>query len=192
MLALDVVKGNGKSPLPRYFGLSTPFHKYGNVCGWVLRGEVAKRGGGDAGTSATTRDKEIARNPHPPEGLGRDGPISLLLLLAPRSGLRRAPNKRYQIYASEYLARDNCSTHRFWKDPTSMELKKQILEKDPTAISSFVDQMWWNKGMNHIDCFQAVSRILSVSFHKYGDICWARASRTSQVSSFRSGLKSGI
>ncbi len=73
-----------------------------------------------------------------------------------------------------------------------MELKKQILEKDPTAISSFVDQMWWNKGMNHIDCFQAVSRILSVSFHKYGDICWARASRTSQVSSFRSGLKSGI
>ncbi len=35
--------------------LSTPFHKYGNVCGWGLRGEVAKRGGGDAGTSATTR-----------------------------------------------------------------------------------------------------------------------------------------
>ncbi len=35
-----------------------------------------------SGTSTTTRDKEIARNPHPPEGLGRDGPISLLLLLA--------------------------------------------------------------------------------------------------------------
>ena len=51
-----------------------------------------------------------------------------------------------------YLARDDCSTHRFWKDPTSMELKKLILEKDPTAISTFVDQMWWNKGMNHIDC----------------------------------------
>jgi len=47
-----------------------------------LQGEVAKRGGGDAGTSATTKDKEIARNPHPPEGLGRDGPRSLLLLLA--------------------------------------------------------------------------------------------------------------
>ncbi len=45
-----------------------------------LRDEVTKRGGGNAGTSATTRDKEIARNPHPPEGLGRDGPISLLLL----------------------------------------------------------------------------------------------------------------
>ncbi len=53
--------------------LSTPFHKYGNVCGWGLRDEVAKRGGGDAGTSTTTRDKEIARNPSPPEGLGRDG-----------------------------------------------------------------------------------------------------------------------
>ncbi len=42
-----------------------------------------------------------------------------------------------------------------------MEQKKQILERDPTAISNFVDQMWWNKGMNHIDCFQAVNRILS-------------------------------
>ena len=40
-----------------------------------------------------------------------------------------------------------------------MELKKQILERDPTAISTFVDQMWWNKGMNHIDCFQAVNQI---------------------------------
>jgi len=47
-----------------------------------LQGEVAKRGGGDAGTSATTKDKEIASNPYPPEGLGRDGPISLLLLFA--------------------------------------------------------------------------------------------------------------
>ena len=62
--------------------LSTPFHKYGNVWGWVLRGEVAKRGGGDAEASSTTNDKEIARNSHPPKGLGRDGPISLLLLLA--------------------------------------------------------------------------------------------------------------
>ena len=42
-----------------------------------------------------------------------------------------------------------------------MELKKQILEKDPTAISTVVDQMWWNKGMNNIACFQAVKRILS-------------------------------
>ena len=42
-----------------------------------------------------------------------------------------------------------------------MELKKQILEKDPTAISTFVDQVLWNKGMNNIACFQAVNRILS-------------------------------
>ena len=47
-----------------------------------IAGEVAKRGGGDAWTSAMTRDKEIAGNPHLPEGLGRDGPIPLLLLLA--------------------------------------------------------------------------------------------------------------
>jgi len=39
-----------------------------------------------SGTSTTTRDKEIARNPHPPEELGRDG-----------------PNKRYRIYEREYL-----------------------------------------------------------------------------------------
>ena len=54
--------------------------------------------------SAATNDKEIVRNPHPPAGLGRDGSISLLLLLAdaphrlvvsPQVGLRRAPNKRH-------------------------------------------------------------------------------------------------
>jgi len=61
--------------------LSTPFHKYGNVGGWGLRGEIKEQGGGDAGTSTTTRDKEIARNLHPSEGLGWAGPISLLLLL---------------------------------------------------------------------------------------------------------------
>ncbi len=47
-----------------------------------MQDEVAKRGGGDAGASTTTKDKEIASNPDSPEGLGRDGPISLLLLLA--------------------------------------------------------------------------------------------------------------
>jgi hypothetical protein len=35
-----------------------------------------------SGTSATMNDKEIARNPHPPKGSGRDGLISSLLLLA--------------------------------------------------------------------------------------------------------------
>jgi len=34
-------------PFDRRRSLSTPFHKYGNVCGWGLRGEVAKGGGGD-------------------------------------------------------------------------------------------------------------------------------------------------
>jgi len=43
-----------------------------------------------------------------------------------------------------FLARDDCSTCRFWKDPTIMQLKEQILGKDPAAISTFVDQMWWN------------------------------------------------
>ena len=41
---------------------------------------------------ATTNDKEIDRHPPPPKGLGRDGPISSLLLLAdvPASTRRRA------------------------------------------------------------------------------------------------------
>ncbi len=38
-----------------------------------MRGEIKERGGGDAGTSATTSDAEIARNPHQPEGWRRDG-----------------------------------------------------------------------------------------------------------------------
>ncbi len=69
-----------------------------------LRGEVAKRGGGDAEASSTTNDQEIARNPHTPKGLGRDGPISLLLLLADvwASTRRRAPNIRHRIYGREY------------------------------------------------------------------------------------------
>ncbi len=49
-----------------------------------------------SGTSATTRDKEIARNPHQPRGLGRDGPISLLLLLADVSTSTR---RRASIWA---------------------------------------------------------------------------------------------
>ena len=70
----------------------------------------------DAVASSTTNDKEIGRNTHPPKGLRRDGPISLLLLLAdvstrvsrhrlvvaPRSGLRRAPNIRHRINGREY------------------------------------------------------------------------------------------
>jgi len=38
-----------------------------------LRGEIKERGGGDAGTTATTSDTEVARNPHQPEGWRRDG-----------------------------------------------------------------------------------------------------------------------
>jgi len=34
----------------------------------ALRGEIKERGEGDAGTSATTSDTEVARNPHQPEG----------------------------------------------------------------------------------------------------------------------------
>jgi hypothetical protein len=54
---------------------------FDDYCGRVLRGEVAKGGGGDAVVSSTTSDKEIARNPRPPGGLRRKGPISLLRLL---------------------------------------------------------------------------------------------------------------
>ena len=46
-----------------------------------LRGEVKKRGGGDAGTSATTSDTEITRNPISPKGGGGTASISLSLLL---------------------------------------------------------------------------------------------------------------
>ena len=45
-LAASLLSGH-----PDSLDLSTPFHKYNDVCGWVLRGEVAKRGGGDAPAS---------------------------------------------------------------------------------------------------------------------------------------------
>jgi hypothetical protein len=46
-----------------------------------LRGEIKKRGEGDAGTSLTTSDTEIARNPISLEGGGGTASISLSLLL---------------------------------------------------------------------------------------------------------------
>ena len=41
----------------------------------ALGGEVEEGGGGDAGASSTRSDKEITRNPPPPEGLRRDAPV---------------------------------------------------------------------------------------------------------------------
>jgi hypothetical protein len=87
--------------------LSTPVRKYGHVCAWGLPGEVAKRGGDDAVASSTTNDKEIAPNPHPPAGLGRDGPVSSLLLLdddhasTRRRALTPTPSRSQQT--SSYL-----------------------------------------------------------------------------------------
>ncbi len=49
--------------------LSTPVRKCGDGCGRGSRGELAKRGGGDAVASSTTNDNEIARDPRAPEGL---------------------------------------------------------------------------------------------------------------------------
>jgi hypothetical protein len=95
--------------------LSTPVHKYGHVCAWGLPGEVAKRGGDDAVASPTTNDQDIARNPHPPAGLGRDGPISSLLLLADdhastrRRALTRTPSRSQQT--SPYLWTGVLSLH---------------------------------------------------------------------------------
>ena len=66
--------GASSTPTLLVIILSTPFHKYDNVCGRVLRDEVEERGGVDAFASSMTNDKEIVRNPLPPEGLGRDGP----------------------------------------------------------------------------------------------------------------------
>ena len=39
----------------------------------ACEGEVLEQGEGDAGTSTTTSDTKVARNPHQPEGWRRDG-----------------------------------------------------------------------------------------------------------------------
>ncbi len=46
-----------------------------------LRGEIKEQGEGDAGTSTTTSDTEVARNPHQPKGDGGTASIFLSLLL---------------------------------------------------------------------------------------------------------------
>ncbi len=62
--------------------VNTPFINTVTFADGACEARSRRRGRGDAGTSTTTRDKEIARNLHPSEVLGRDGPIPLLLLLA--------------------------------------------------------------------------------------------------------------
>ena len=68
--------------------------------GWVLRGEIKERGGGDAGPSAMTSDAEIARNPHQPEGWRRND-LDFIVAPPPRctqtSRRRRARHKRRGI-----------------------------------------------------------------------------------------------
>jgi len=68
------------------------------------------------------RRRETKRSPATPirpKGWGGTGPSSCCfsspmslhrLVVAPRSGLRRAPNKRHRIYESEYLVYHE----RFW------------------------------------------------------------------------------
>ncbi len=48
-----------------------------------------------SGTSTTTRDKEIARNLHPPEGLGRDG--AHLFVAPPRRCLNLDLSSRFDL-----------------------------------------------------------------------------------------------
>ncbi len=65
-----------------------------------------------SGTSATTRNTEIARNPFSPKGDGGTASISLALLLrdahrhrvvvASRTRRRRARHKRYRIYETRH------------------------------------------------------------------------------------------
>jgi len=55
-----------------------------------------------------------------PSSCGFSSPMSLhRLVVAPRSGLRRAPNKRHRIYESEYLApspESSGTVPEFWEN----------------------------------------------------------------------------
>ena len=79
---------------------------------FYLRGEIKERGGGDAETSATTRDTEIARNPHQPEGWRQDDIVFFVappprchrhrVVVASRTRHRRARHKRDRIYGTRH------------------------------------------------------------------------------------------
>ena len=68
--------------------------------------------------SSTTNDKEIARNPHPPKGLGRDGPISLLLLLA---DVWASTRRRASIWSP---SRSQHTSSYLWTGVLRMELRQ--------------------------------------------------------------------
>ncbi|MDA2923335.1 hypothetical protein MYX65_01550 [Acidobacteria bacterium AH-259-L09] len=84
-----------------------------------MRGEVKERGGGDAGTSATRSDTEIARNPHQPEGWRRDG-VDFFVTPPPRytpaSRRRRFANSTpsRSSQTSSYLRNEALSLDRFF------------------------------------------------------------------------------
>jgi len=82
-----------------------------------LRGEIKERGGGDAGTSATTSDAEVARYPHQPEGWRLDG-VDFFVAPPPRctdiasSSLRELDAVALATNVMIFLGRD--TTYQFF------------------------------------------------------------------------------
>ena len=83
MIAIDAPKTSAQNTLRYDFcacflqiGLGASVFNYDVVCGLGSRGKVKERGGGgDVVTSLTTSDAEIARDPRPPCGWRRGGPV---------------------------------------------------------------------------------------------------------------------
>ena len=96
---------------PKFF-LSTPFHKYGNVYDGACEERSRREEEAMQGHRRRRETKRSLATPIRPKGGGGTvpspccsfSPMSLhRLVVAPRFGLRRAPNKRYRIYESEYF-----------------------------------------------------------------------------------------
>jgi len=89
-----------------------------------LPGEIKERGGGDAGTSATISDTEVARNPHQPEGWQRDGIDFFLSLLLHDAQPSRLPQMSWYSW-DETLATIGAGTGE-WVQRTSLSWKDQL------------------------------------------------------------------
>ena len=99
-----------------------------------LGGEIKERGGNDAGTSATTSDTEVARNPRQPEGWRRDGIDSLSLLLhdvtdIASSLLRELDAVALATNVMVFLGRDTTHIVPFWSEVHNYTINLQLLNE---------------------------------------------------------------
>ncbi len=129
-----------------------------------MRGEIKEQGEGDAGTSATTSDTEVARNPHQPEGWRRDG-IDFFVPPPPRC----TQTSRRRLFANSTPSRSPQTSSYSWDETLT-----RTMHKFSTAATKSSDVLYAPPARpasaGAPDPQAGASGLLSASFHRYGGV----------------------